>query len=233
MTRRAWLALPLVVASCGDGEPVTRRAPERGRALFSSPTASPNQSNVYSCATCHTTSSTDARRLAGANLAGVVARPSLWGGRERDLLSATNACLRYFMLAPAEMTADEDRARDLYAYLDSLPPEVPGAVAFTVVGDILDLPGGDASRGAASYDALCRACHGQAGTGAGRVVGAARLPDDTRAEHASEGPDGLRRVVIEKVRHGAFLGYSGRMPPFSAEVLPDDELADIAAFLGF
>lgn len=233
MTRTGLLLVSLVVAACGGTDDVVRGAPERGKALFESPSSSRNTANVHSCATCHTTSSLDTRRLAGATLAGVVARPSFWGGAQRDLLGSTNDCLRYFMLDATGMTADEARAKDLYAYLESLPQEVPGAVPFTVVGDILDLPGGDAARGAGSYAALCSSCHGKATTGEGRIVGAARLPDDTRAEHLIEGPEGLRKIVIEKVRHGAFLGYSGRMPPFSAEVLSDAELADIVAVLGF
>lgn len=232
---KRWIALvwPVIVASCGGTDEVVRGAPERGKALFESPSVSRNSANVHSCATCHTTSSLDTRRLAGATMAGVVVRPSFWGGRERDLLSSTNACLRYFMLDAAGMTADETRAKDLYAYLESLPQEVPGAVSFTVVGDVADLPGGDATRGAASYTALCSSCHGKARTGEGRIVGAARLPDDTLAEHLIEGPEGLRKIVVEKVRHGAFLGYSGRMPPFSSEVLSDAELADIIAYIGF
>ncbi len=233
MKRWCWLVAPMLVAACGGTDDVVRGAPERGRELFTTPSGSRNTANVHSCATCHTTSSLDARRVTGGTLAGVVARPSFWGGRERDLLSATNDCLRYFMLDSIGMTADEARAKDLYAYLESLPQEVPDAVPFTVVGDIYDLPGGDASRGAASYAALCQSCHGELSTGQGRIVGAARLPDDTRAEHLIEGPEGLRKIVIEKVRHGAFLGYSGRMPPFSAEVLSDAELADVVAFIGF
>ena len=38
-------------------------------------------------------------------------------------------------------------------------------------------------------------------------------------------------MFVEKVRHGAFLSYTGTMPPFSLEALPDEDLADILSYL--
>ena len=233
MNRWFGLLLPAALACCGSTDQVTRGAADRGEALFASTKISRNGANALACSTCHTTSSLDPRRLAGATLAGVTLRPSFWGGRQRDLLASTNDCLKFFMLDATGLAASDPNAKDLYAYLESLPPEVTTAVPFTVVGDLLDLPGGDAARGQAPYTALCASCHGAIKTGDGRIAGAARLPDDTRTEHLAEGPEGLRKIVVEKVRHGAFLGYSGRMPPFSAEVMTDQELADVIAYLGF
>jgi thiosulfate dehydrogenase len=38
-------------------------------------------------------------------------------------------------------------------------------------------------------------------------------------------------VFVEKTRHGGFLGYGGTMPPFSLNVLSDEDLADLLTFL--
>jgi thiosulfate dehydrogenase len=56
------------------------------------------------------------------------------------------------------------------------------------------------------------------------------VPDDTLNAHLAQyGPACTREIFIEKVRHGSFLGYAGRMPPFSEEVLSDAQVADILA----
>jgi sulfite reductase beta subunit-like hemoprotein len=38
-------------------------------------------------------------------------------------------------------------------------------------------------------------------------------------------------VFVEKIRHGAFLGAGGPMPPFSMETLSDQDVGDILTFL--
>jgi len=39
-------------------------------------------------------------------------------------------------------------------------------------------------------------------------------------------------VFTEKIRHGLFLGYGGVMPPFSREVLSDQDVSDLLEALG-
>jgi thiosulfate dehydrogenase len=167
---------------------------------------------------------------------GVTKRPSYWGGQELDLLRSVNACLYYFMLENKPWTAEDEEAKALYAYLDSISQGSEGtaAVPFTVVVAIADLPPGDATRGAAHYARACASCHGPAHTGKDRLVPRAPvLPEQTLKEHpigdytATE----QRLVFVEKVRHGAFISYSGQMPPLSLEALPDADLADILQYL--
>lgn len=39
-------------------------------------------------------------------------------------------------------------------------------------------------------------------------------------------------VVVEKVRHGVFFNIGGTMPPSSLEVLSDEDLGALLAYLG-
>ena len=225
-----WLA-----ASVDEPDPIERSAAERGAALFSDPALSRNQFNPFSCATCHATAQHPeaGRRLPGASLDGVVARPSFWGGQEGDLLRSVNHCLRIFMLDSQGLARGDARAGDLYAFLEALPPTQPGAAPFTVVGAVQDVPVGDGARGEDLYRRACLSCHGTPTDGAGRLPGASLLPEETIAEHGEYGPLELRLTVIEKIRHGSFLGYAGRMPPFSVETLSDEEVGDLLTYLGF
>lgn len=213
-----------------DPAPVHRSAVERGAALFRDPRLSANTTNAFSCDSCHATTAADARKLPGAPLAGVTARPTFWGGAERDLLASVDACLRYFMLDATGLPRGDARTDALYAYLASLPAVATGPQPFTVVYEVKDLPPGDAGRGANVYAGTCSRCHGAVSTGAGRIAPSSILPDDTISEHGAYGPVELRRTFVEKVRHGGFLGYGGQMPPFSREALSDAELSDLLSF---
>jgi thiosulfate dehydrogenase len=225
----------LLVGCAEDPGEVQRTAAERGAALFASPSLSRNQFNPFACATCHATAQHPAagRILPGADLDGVVARPHFWGGQEGDLLRSVNHCLRIFLLDSQGLTRDDPRGADLYAFLAALPPARPGPAPFTVVGVIQDVPVGDVTRGGEIYDRACRSCHGTPHDGAGRLPGASLLPEETIAEHGDYGPLELRLTAIEKIRHGSFLGYAGRMPPFSVETLSDGEVGDLLSYLGF
>ena len=228
-------------AGC-DPEPevvvVQASAVEHGEALFNDPAVAKTSFNDYACSTCHGESADpDGVVLPGAPLAGVTRRPSYWGGQEVDLLRAVNHCLYYFMLKDAPYTADDVEARAIYAYLESISGEGTSAepAPFTVVGPVLDLPAGDAGRGAVVFNQACASCHGAPHTGEGRLVPRApSLPEQTIMEHPPEEYTPLERrlVFVEKTRHGGFLGYGGQMPPFSIEKLPDSDLADLLSFFG-
>ncbi len=58
------------------------------------------------------------------------------------------------------------------------------------------------------------------------------LPEDTLRSHSTYDAQSLRLIFVEKIRHGAFLGYGGEMPPFSREALSDTEVSDILETLG-
>lgn len=221
----ALVAVSLGATSCAPPTPV-----ERGAALFEDPGLSGSPSNAMACATCHETGDIPAGHIpVGGTLAGVTRRPSFFGGGEVDLRAAINFCLRRFMRAPARepLTADDPRGRDLLSFLETL--EGPSdAVPFTL-GDLADdLPPGDAARGAATWNAACRTCHGAPSSGAGRLASYVTLiPDATIEEHGEE----ARLRTIEKVRNGQFYGAGGEMPPFSLERLSDAQLADVLSFL--
>lgn len=250
MSRRAamvqWLAplhFVLVTTACAD-DPVPppavapRTAAERGAALFVSPSLSEAAFNAFSCALCHEAApSGDSTIRPGAPLAGVVDRPSYWGGAELDLLRAVNHCLSSFMLHDEPWSGSEPEAEDLYAYLLSLPAGETGAeaVPFEVVAAVTDPPWESAAAGAEVYARACERCHGAIHTGEGRLADdIAVLPDDTLLDHPLGEYNLIERrlVFVEKVRHGRFLGYGGRMPPFSREKLSDRELGDLLQFFG-
>jgi thiosulfate dehydrogenase len=232
----------LAAAGCqsepaADPTPTQRSAVEHGAELFGDPALSKFPFNAYSCATCHEAlgGPTGARLVVGAPLSGVVKRTSYWGGAEIDLLRAVNHCLRFFMLQDQPWSGQEPEAEAIYAYLESISgPGTEGAkVAFTIAYAAEDIAPREARRGEALFDRACATCHGAAHTGTDKLVDyAPTLPEDALTEH----PLGLytrrerRLVVVEKVRHGGFLGYGGQMPPFSRELLSDEELGDLLAF---
>ncbi len=206
-----------------------------GRVLFETRAASPSPNNAYTCTTCHATTQhpADLRLLPGAPLAGAVLRPSYWGGTTLDLLDAVNVCRHDFMDAQMPWQAADADGQALYAYLASLPADLPEAVTFHVATDAWDLPGGDAAQGKLDYAHACQTCHGAAHTGKGRLTARAPiLPEQTLKEHASYAQAELRVVFVQKVRHGVFYGYGGTMPPFAREVLSDDRLAGLLTWLG-
>jgi thiosulfate dehydrogenase len=225
------LLLPIVfVAGCGP-EP----AAQKGQELFASSSLSPAPSNAFSCATCHpTTASPDpSRRDAGYTLHDAVVRGGFWGGAYVSPLDATNECLVEFMRGGA-LTADDEKGRALFVYLQSLSPDAKAdALPLTVVKDIVDLPAGDAGRGKATYTAACAYCHGDIHTGSGRLAGyVSIIPDESIKAHGTDPKTGARPITIEKVRHGKFFNVGGNMPLFSTEALSDAELGDVLSYMG-
>jgi cytochrome c len=226
------LALPACLTSGPEASHGT--AVDHGRALFDDPKASSSASNTFTCATCHRGEPTALARLdPGAPLGGVTTRRTFWGGKRVDLLESINDCRAFFMDARAPWTRDDEDARAMYAFLSQLPPagSATDPVPFTVVTP-LDLPTGDRQRGAIAYDLACKGCHGTAHDGGGRLATFIPvLPEQVVTAHTSLPRAELRLVFITKARAGAFRG-GGSMPPFSREVLADDDLAGIVAFFG-
>jgi thiosulfate dehydrogenase len=137
------------------------------------------------------------------------------------------------MQARDAWTPNDEEAKAVYAYLESLPPTATGPVSFTVRRVVADLPAGDPTQGETVYRRACQTCHGEIHTGEGRIVTSApALPEETLMDHATYSKDEQRLVVVEKVRHGGFLGYGGIMPPFSLEAMSDAELGGLLAYLG-
>lgn len=231
--RRAW---PLLAASAACTVTTTHDTPEeRGSRLADDPQAlSASQFNALACTTCHSKPG-DARDviLPGAPLEGAVSRPSYWGGRFTSLHDSVAECATHFQRA-SSFDPTTPASEDLYAYLVSIGGTGPtGPQPFTVVRSVSDLPAGDAGRGEVTYSRACGSCHGAPHTGAGKIMPtASTVPEDTQSFHGADGPTIIREVVIEKIRHGSFLGYAGVMPPFGTEKLSDSDVADLASYLG-
>jgi thiosulfate dehydrogenase len=229
VSRRALaLMAALACAALGCG---ARSAREYGQALFDDPQLSDAKSNVFRCATCHDVSNTPLLRP-GYSLFDAAVRPTWWGGNVSTLRGAVNECVVEFMRGRA-LSADDDKGRALYVYLASLAPDPSApALPLTIVQNIVDLPSGDAGRGAAVWNEVCQVCHGDPHTGRGRLAdNIAVVPDDSIAMHGTDAARGARPVVIEKVRHGKFFGIAGNMAPFSVEALADVQLGDLLAYL--
>ncbi|MFB1478889.1 c-type cytochrome [Corallococcus sp. RDP092CA] len=228
-----WLGLlAVLLVGCGGPTP----AAEFGEALFQDARLSDSQFNSFSCATCHTASTTPEpdRMLAGYPLGNVVSRKTWWGGYETDLLSAVNFCYLGFMRGVTPLTREEPKARALYEYLARISPAADApALPLTVVKDIQEVPPGDAGRGGAVYRAACQTCHGAPHTGEGRLTSFASLLPEVTDDYDRLFPGIPRRlVVIEKLRHGSSFGVGGTMPLYSLEALSDEDLAAVLAFLG-
>jgi thiosulfate dehydrogenase len=220
------------LSACGGS--TEQSAVEKGRQLFESRSLSQSHLNDYTCATCHELqASTPASKKAGAALAGVTSRATFWGEQEPDLLAAINACRNYFMGDNQPLSAKDERARALYAYLESLEPGDANPTLFTIVTSIEPLPRGEEGHGRVLFANACASCHGSMHIGLNRLNASVPiLPEDTLASHTEYSPRVQRLVFTEKIRHGLFLGYGGVMPPFSAEVLSDQDVSDVLEALG-
>jgi thiosulfate dehydrogenase len=229
------LALAVLAAACG-GTPEDRLAADVGAELFADPRAFTDrpEENVFSCADCHATTdpAPSDRMWPGHTLAGAADRTSFWGGDLLRLEDAVDACIVYFMLgSPMDPQSDESRA--LYEYLVSLAPgdtPLPG-LPMTVDDVINDVPRGDPARGEVVYDLACRSCHGEAHTGTGNLVQFV-LPEDTEDYDLDFPTLGRAIVTIDKIRKGRFYHIGGQMPMFTTEVLSDEDLGALLAFLG-
>jgi thiosulfate dehydrogenase len=229
--RRALFIL-LSMAACDREVP----GKEYGQDLFKNPKLSTSPFNVLACSHCHSVEPGQPpviplRLDAGYNLANVAGRGTFWGGYETTLLGAINTCVDRFM-GGRPLKEDDTNARALYEYLDSVSPEAQSkAAVFTIVRNVtpLDQVKGDKTRGFDVWTRACTRCHGEPHNGAGRISDkASRVPDDIDPTFAEQ----LRGVVVEKVRHGRFFGLTGVMPLYSAEVMTDEQLADLLAYVG-
>lgn len=236
---RRWiaLALSLLVPACADTD---RREPlsAQGAEFARDPTVSRSRYNVFACTTCHAVRPGDvgSRLLPGAPLEGAARRPSFWGGDTVHLREAVERCWVFFMRG-VSTDLDGPTGDALSVWLDSIAPEGASAgtepVPRTWSRTVRFLGDGDAALARPVWDRACANCHGAIGTGAGRLgPSVSVVPTDTEREHCAREfpptyPDAttyMRTVVVEKIRHGSFLGYAGSMPPFPTEVLSDEDL---------
>jgi len=228
------------LGACGSNADPS--AIDQGHQLFESKALSQSHLNDYSCQTCHDTVASDPpSKKAGGVLAGVTLRTQFWGDQVADLLGSVNACRKNFMGDSQPLAANDGPARALYAYLVSLEPGDANPVPFTIVNTIDPLPRGETEpeiadaklQGQVLYAQTCQSCHGAMHDGSGRLsTRVPVLPEETLAAHIEYTPRVQRLIFTEKIRHGLFLGYGGVMPPFSSEVLSDEEVSDLLEALG-
>lgn len=235
MVKRA-LLLALLATGCSEGT-TSRPAKELGEALFRDPDFADSSFNIFACSDCHATSATEDSllRLAGNPLNDSAFRASWWNGYTPQYLDAVNACFVFFMRGEAPGVESGDPAGDaLYEYLVSISTENPSAARpLTFQRNIVGLLPGDVTNGEQVYDMACRNCHGDPGTGRGRLhPSILALGPELSARYDVDFPSVDHDViVIEKVRHGQFFGIGGNMPAFALERLSDGELADLIAYL--
>jgi thiosulfate dehydrogenase len=220
------LSSSLAIGACG---PVP--AKDVGKQLFAEPKLSPSDVNAFSCSTCHAMGDAGDAIKPGFDLKNAARRQTFWGGYSTSLLDATNDCLKFFMRGEP-LQKDDPKARALYEYLASTASKDEDAKPLSIVENVTHLARGNPDKGSKVWDRACRECHGDPHTGNGRISDqAVAVPEDSIefAKQIGFDPD---LVVIEKVRHGAFFGVGGTMPPFSREQLSDDDLGALIAFLG-
>jgi thiosulfate dehydrogenase len=234
--RTALSAIALLAAGiaggCQDDEPEGPvAAADLGQHLFHDPDFSGSRFNTFACGTCHADEPGDTTIRSGYSLVGSAFRPTYWGGYEARLIDAVSFCLVFFMRGEAIDPADP-RGRALYEYLVRISPDPEDALPLTVVANITAIDPGDARRGATVWDEACAVCHGAPHTGRGRISDLASVVPETAIEFADQIGADPDLVIIERVRHGQFFGVGGNMPLFSREVLSDEDLGALLAYLG-
>lgn len=232
-TQRAKIAALVVLF----GALAPRCAPSIERDPLDDPTISRSRFNEFRCTTCHAIGEGDPRILPGARLDGALARPSFWGGAIATARGAVDECFAHFMRGDSLDREPEAEARLLrrLSELRAVPGALTDAAPFTVATETMPPMGGDRARGRRLYDRACGYCHGAPHTGEGRLGATTSvLPEDTERNHPSASGytiETLRHTFVHKVRLGSFRGFAGTMPPFSQEVLSDQAIADIVAYL--
>jgi len=227
------LALALAAAA-GCSDKIVPAA-EFGEQIFADPRLSENPDNPFSCATCHAAApeSDPGRILPGYNLYDSAFRASWWGGFEAEYLDAVSFCYTSFMHGPAALEPDDPKAMALYEYLASISPTRPApAQPLTFTRYVLTVAPGDPARGEQVYTAACASCHGALGTGEGKLLRVPRLPDAIAVALRKLPSADPVALIVEKVRHGQFWGVGGMSPPFSREVLSDEDLGAVITYLG-
>lgn len=231
-TRLTFALLVAAAAACQkqeNDEPIA--AVELGRHYFHAASLSESEFNEFSCATCHADEPDDTTIHPGHSLVGAALRPSYWGGYETRLIDAVSFCKVFFMRGEVLDPADP-KGRALYEYLVSLTPEqAADALPLTVVANIVEVPLGDARRGAEVWEEACSICHGAPHTGRGRISELASIVPEESIEFAEQIGADPNLVLTEKVRHGQFFGVGGNMPLFSLEALSNEDLGALLAYL--
>ncbi len=247
----AALALLLAAAGCGDAGPAPAPSPpatpaERGKALFG------KRVGGLACADCHSTAAEDqpdpARRRVGHSLRDATRRPYWWHGTLKAGVAkvddAVLTCVARFQqrswnrVLPVKADGTKDLsavevepadAAALVAFLETLSrpgPHEPLAAGRDASSDALarvDGLAGDRVRGLEVYRRTCLLCHGPGGKGdlGAGLRGKTQAPDRFRViEYCRSGPTRQDRENSD-----------AWMPFLTPDVLPDQDLSDVATLL--
>lgn len=240
-TRGARLLLLLLGVGCGTAEPppvpldpLPKAAmtfapiPEgplgesirRGRAILASTADSlpDHVGNSLNCTSCHLDLG---RRPNGLPLTGVYSRFPQYRGRDARVATIEdriNGCFLRSMNG-ARMPADDDRMRDMVAYMAYLSIGI--APGDTIVGRGIPKPSilsGDTVEGAAIWQRECARCHGADGEG-------------TAIAPPTWGPESYNiGAGMSRIRTAA--GFIRHNMPFDRPgTLTDDQAANVAAYV--
>ncbi|MCA9694616.1 MAG: DM13 domain-containing protein [Myxococcales bacterium] len=208
----------------GSDSDGTTAGPPEGAAVFNEPV---EDGNSFTCSTCHavTEPAPDGFRRPGHPLGDATHRPMYKNGKVPDMLMAVNSCLTEWMNAEP-WTEDDQRWKDLYAWLDSQAPagDAP-ALMFQIVQPPADVSGGDPDAGREAFNGACAVCHALEGVGTNKAPKIAGLGLES-------GYVATRVRLSGRMDSPVYDGLGGGLMPFwAADRLSDDELRDIAAWL--
>ena len=210
-----------VLAGCGEAEEGVTTSD--GQALYAAPH---DDGNTFACATCHALSepADDGITRPGHPIGDAAGRASFKNGQLNQLIDAVNACRQDWMGAPA-FAEDDPRWLALRDFLGGGEAASAEDLSYEIVDPPADVSGGDATRGAATFDRTCSVCHGAGATGTVRAPSLLGTP---------ESPE----FIALKIRRSGNPQSDiypdltpGRMPFWAPDRLSDDELRDIVAFL--
>lgn len=230
---RAGALLVALVASFGLA--CTRTGAEAGEDRFNDPRGfSESGLNKMACATCHETDPQPDPEVVrtGYSLYGTAARSSWWGGRSATLFDAANTCIEFFMFGDP-LDPESDAGKQLYEYLLSITPDDAPSdpLPLTIVEQpVVPELAGDATRGAEVYRSHCRNCHGDTHTGASGFSHFI-LPEDMATYDDVLPGVPKDAILVEVIRHGRFFNVGGQMPFYAVELMSEQQIADLLAFL--
>lgn len=168
---------------------------------------------AQACAQCHASDG------GGATVPGTDRTAPALSGRPEVTASYVDLVLRTGRMPPAGDPYDNQPRAVAFddAEREAIVAYVTGEFDLTNdLADVTQLPEGDPGIGQAVYAANCAACHGS--TGAGGVAGGGAW---TPAVYMYD-----TVTIAEAIRVGPF-----QMPAFGEDIISDEEVADIGAFL--
>jgi thiosulfate dehydrogenase len=198
---------------------------ERGLVIYNQPDAN---GNGFSCSTCHATTSDEESELlhVGHSLHDALRRPSFKLGQLTEFVDAANICRVHWMSTTPWVDIEQDYS-DVVAFLESFSPSDPvPALVYQITSPVATGPAtGDPQIGCELFHRSCVVCHGPGARGS--VLAPSLVAFQL-------GADFIRRKIRRSGPPGTVYGGldGGRMPFWSRDRLSNEQVEDLAAFLG-